>query len=115
MTVAAILTTIVITRQDRSHADGQLTSERKHAQEQEQLAEAWSVQVLGVGIRGGAHATSSRDDDPAERPVAIVINRGRYTIRGVDGCFSNGSATHAAETASPTPTSRTCRMNSTAT
>jgi hypothetical protein len=82
-------------------ADARLQDERQRAREQEQLAEAWSVRVLGVRIPPGENVTSM-PDNPSECPVASVINSGRYTITRLDACFSNGSATFALEDWGPT-------------
>jgi hypothetical protein len=79
-----------------AHRDEELRQERQLAREQEQLSEAWSVQVLGVRIPPGENVIST-PENPSERPVAIAVNRGRFTITGVDACFSDGTATFARE------------------
>ncbi len=85
-TLAAIITTIIITAQDRRRADRRLAAEQHDAQEREQLAEAYLVQVL-QGERDTGPPTDPVYEEPSgsvERLGAIVINRGRYTIIGVE-------------------------------
>ena len=86
VTFLAILSTIVITRHERKLAEARLREERQLAQEQEQLAEARSVEVLGARTRPD-------ESDSRSRPVALVINRGRGTITKIDPSFSDGHNT----------------------
>jgi hypothetical protein len=85
VTVAAVITTIVITAQDRSRSGAQLQAEHQAALEREQLTEAYAVQVVAgeVPVRG---------EEPGEteikRLAAFVVNRGRYTITQVAVQFS---------------------------
>jgi hypothetical protein len=75
VTVAVIITTIVITLQDRRGAD-----------KREQYAEAYRVQVL-QGERDAGPPTDPTHEETSGSPKrlgAIIINRGTYTITDID-------------------------------
>jgi len=67
LTLITLITTIVISQR----SDAQLRAERKAAEAGEQLAEAYTVQVIG------AEST-------------LIVNRGKYTITGVEGRQTRG-------------------------
>jgi hypothetical protein len=71
----------------QKHSDGQLERQRRDAQAAEQLVEAWSIEVLGARMPPGDNVVST-PENPSERTVAIVVNRGRYTITRVQARFS---------------------------
>jgi len=81
MTLAAVITTIVITAQDRRRSEAQIRNEHRN----EQLGEAYLVRVLL-----GERETGKRDDvydepDGTARVLgAIVVNNGRYTITAIE-------------------------------
>jgi hypothetical protein len=85
MTLAVVITTIVITLQDRRHAD-----------KRDQLTEAYSIQVILGERNTGSPVKRHRRAAPAsaKRLSAIVINHGRYTITGIEAqlwLVDNGS------------------------
>lgn len=100
-TLIAVVTTIIITAQERKRADErlgeerghsatQLEDERRHAREREQLAEAYKVQVV-LGEKAAGEPTDSTYEEPDEsvrQLVAIVVNHGAYTITRVEAQFS---------------------------
>jgi hypothetical protein len=83
VTVVAVITNIVITRQDRRRADRQLAEERRIAQEREQFAEAYAIQVTLV--KG---APEGEGMDKAQELRVAVINHGGQTITRVEVQFS---------------------------
>ena len=95
MTLAAVVTTIVVTAQDRRRTDEQLTAEReraneerRHALEQEQLADAWAVDVDMT-----QSMFSPKDGEDARRLFLAVANRGRFTITRLEARFcTDGTA-----------------------
>jgi hypothetical protein len=93
-TFAAILTTVVITRQDRriaeshlqrelNHSAAQLQDERDRAREHEQLVNAWAVRVYTAIATVGL-------DQPAgmKKLVVTLTNGGTYPISGLEVKFS---------------------------
>ena len=102
-TLIAVLTTIVITAQDRRGAAARLASERAHsdkqladerafsqaqleeerriARDREQWSEAYAVQVA-LGERSAADPGEGAP--PASRLGGIVVNHGHYTITGIE-------------------------------
>jgi hypothetical protein len=74
---------------EQEHSDRQLREERQRAQEAEQLSEAYAVQVvLAEKLTGPSLEETYEEPDPEVRSlVAIVVNRGRYTITRVDAQF----------------------------
>jgi len=116
VTVAAIITTIVITVQDRKRADKQLAGERAAAdkrladeiraaderlrqerqgyQDQEQWAEAYLVQVTRARRSYYPPTNQPPPDEPVDHAVAIVVNHGRYTITRVEArLYASGNVT----------------------
>jgi hypothetical protein len=85
--VAAILTTIIITVQDRRHAEARLKRERDRAREQEQLDGAYAVQVVL-----GTVSDRAAGNGDVKHLVAVVINHARYTITHVEAQFSDGQS-----------------------
>jgi hypothetical protein len=92
LTLAVIIATIVITGQDRRRADKALIAQqehaealrredREHAQEAEQLAEAWAVEVI-------PHVWPESRDGSTKRLSVSVTNLGSYTITRVAARFS---------------------------
>lgn len=90
VTLAAVVTTIVITKQDRERAGQQLLDERAaadrryreerdHAQEAEQLAQAWAVEVLP------GHASDRQDTSNLS---VMVGNMSTRTVTRVEVQFS---------------------------
>ena len=77
-------------RDELEHADTRLQEQRELAKQQEQLAEAWSVQVVGARIPPGENVISTADN-PSERPMVLIVNRGRYTITRLEARFADGS------------------------
>ena len=86
--------------EERAAADARLQKQLQHSEdhfrrthqlalEAEQFGEASAVQVVGARVPPGQGIVST-PDNPTERPVAIVLNRGRYTITQVDARFSDG-------------------------
>lgn len=71
MTLAAVVATIVITRQDRRRADERLAEERRSALDQEQLSEAWAVEV---DMTQTLYLVDGQD---GRRLWVTVVNRGR--------------------------------------
>lgn len=60
LTLLTLVTTVIVSR----HGERQLRAEREEVQDQESLAEAYAVQVVGIA-------------------TVIVINHGRYTISDI--------------------------------
>ena len=83
VTVAVIFTTIIITVQDRRHAEALLKDEQDRAQKQEQLDGAYAVQVI-LGTLSGQTASNA----DVKQLVAIVVNHARYTVTRVEARFS---------------------------
>ena len=78
------------------HSDAQLQGERQVAQDKEQLAEAYAIQVV-MGERAAGEITYSAygdalDDDSVKVLAVMILNRGRYTITRIQAQFStNGN------------------------
>jgi len=73
---------------ERAHSDARLRDERQHAQEQEQLTEAYSVQVvMGDMPAGPKDDVYEQHDDSAKCLTAVVVNHGKYTITKVEARF----------------------------
>src|SRR5258707_3838071 len=78
VTVVAIITTIIITKQDRDQAAARLHDERRHEREREQEANAWAVQVVMGQLNAGPPTwggdqpddTARQDDRGDHRPDA---------------------------------------------
>jgi hypothetical protein len=90
LTLAAVVTTIVITvqdrrrfREERGRSDKQIAEERRIAREREQFAEAYAVQVTLV--KSGIHGEG---EDAARRLIAAIVNHGAQTITRVEVRFS---------------------------
>lgn len=66
-----------------AHSESLLAAERQRAGDEEQLAEAWAVEVVGARM-GPEDGVVSTPDNPSERPAVVVINSGRYTITRVE-------------------------------
>ncbi len=92
LTLAVIITTILITVQDRRRADKALIAQqeradalrredREHAQVAEQEAEAWAVEVI-------PHVWPESRDGSTRRLSVSVTNLGSYTITRVVAQFS---------------------------
>jgi hypothetical protein len=71
---------------ERANAKAQIEEERRVSLEQEQYAEAYKIQVLQGERDGGAPTDPVYEQAGGLSKVygAIVINRGAYTITGVD-------------------------------
>lgn len=83
---------------ERAHSAAQLQEERRLAQDREQLAEAYLVQVTAARQNALPPSPDQPARDPAEpveHAVAIVVNHGRYTITRVEAqiCLSRNSLT----------------------
>jgi hypothetical protein len=115
MTLAAVITTIIITTQDRAsartsldqeraaadarltrqleHSDAQLQAERQAAQDAEQHAEAYAVQVV-LGVQADAPPDAYGDPgDSVKTLVVMIANRGKYTVTRVEAQFGpNGTS-----------------------
>jgi hypothetical protein len=96
VTLIAVVTTIIITSQDRERADKQLGGERErsdndrcHARDREQLAEAYQVEVaLGQKAAGEPkEPVYEEPDDSVRQLAALVVNHGSYTISGIEARF----------------------------
>jgi hypothetical protein len=81
----AVITAIVITRQDRHRADArQIKAEADQAE-----GEAWAVQsMLAESWAGPKTLAGDQPDDTAKRLVATVVNGGTYAITDVKVMFS---------------------------
>ena len=77
---------------ERTHSIVQIQEERRLTQEREQLIEAYAVQVFN-GITSVTEFPTGKSDpeDPSACPLAIVVNRGHYTITDVHAHFVHGS------------------------
>ncbi len=112
VTLAAVLTTIVITAGDRrgaaarladerAHSDRQIATEREFsknqaeeewhaARDREQLAEAYAVQVVMGEAVVDTDVPTNEYGDPdgsVKRLAALVVNRGKYTITQLEAQF----------------------------
>ena len=87
---------------ERAHSAAQLQEERQLAQDREQLAEAYLVEVTEARMTPEAYGSqiTSDPDTPIECPVAIVINHGRYTITRLEAqiCMNGNSLTSYGKT-----------------
>jgi hypothetical protein len=89
-TLIALATTIVITVQDRRHANEQIQEDRQLVRDREQLAAAYAVQVV-LGQKLAGEPMDPIYEEPGESVkclVAIVVNRSEYTITGIEARFS---------------------------
>lgn len=88
--------------EERAHSTAQLQQERKLAQDREQLAEAYLVQVTEARMTPEAYGSriSADPDTTIECPVAIVVNRGHYTITRLEAqiCVNQNSLTSYGKT-----------------
>ena len=88
--------------EERAHSTAQLQDERKLAQDLEQLAEAYLVQITEARMTPEAYGSriSTDPETPIECPVAIVINRGHYTITRLEAqiCLNGNSLTSYGKT-----------------
>jgi hypothetical protein len=93
-TLAAIITTVIITRQDRwiaechlkrelAHSAAQLKDERDHARDHEQQVNAWAVRVETATVGGGLGIPSS-----VKRLVVNLTNGSTYPISAPAAKFS---------------------------
>lgn len=81
MTLAAVVTSIVLARQDRRRFE----DERRHSLEQEQLTEASSVQV---------NMTQNLWQDKGQRRLLLTVsNQGRFTIIHLEARFCTDGRT----------------------
>jgi hypothetical protein len=84
-------------KDEHDRADARLADERRLAREREQLAEAYAVQVvLGQRDAGGEPDLYGQMDGSVQQLVVLVVNRGSFTITGVDARFSYDGASHVA-------------------
>ena len=94
VTLAAVVTTIVITIQDRRRAEvrlreelarsrAEMEEERRIAREREQFAAAYAVQV--VFVRG---ASEGEGEDEAQRLMAVIVNHAVQAITRIEALFS---------------------------
>jgi hypothetical protein len=79
-------------RDQQEHSDRQLREERQAAQDAEQLAEAYAVQVV-MGERDGGVARDELYGEPTEIAstkilAVMIVNRGNYTITRIEAKFS---------------------------
>lgn len=97
-TVGAAVAAVSIAIFGDRRTSNRLREERRLAHEQEQLAEAWSVQMI-VGQTAPEPASPG---GAVARPAVLVINTGRYTITRVDARFSlDGKSTVGGTVTSP--------------
>lgn len=79
------------------HSESQLGFQRARAQDAEQIAEAYAVQVVPVRMSPDAYGSKVATDPgtPITCPGVIVINRGRYTITRLEAqiCLNGKSMT----------------------
>lgn len=68
--------------QERAAADERLRKQFAQAEQLEQRGEAAAVMVIGARMPAG-EGVVSEPRDPAERPVIIVINNGKYAITSI--------------------------------
>jgi len=74
--------------EERRHSTDQIEEERRIAQEREQLAEAYQVQVvLGENSVGGEPNQFGDLDGSVRRLAVMVVNRGSFTITRVEAQF----------------------------
>jgi hypothetical protein len=89
-------------REQRAHADTQLREERQLAENREQLAEAYAVQVTAARMSAEVYGSQVMSDPntPIACPVAIVVNGGRYTITQIEAriCLGGKSITGYSKT-----------------
>jgi hypothetical protein len=111
MTLAAVVTTVVITAQDRRRADERVDAEqkrtedeRRHALEQEQLAEAWTV----VCDMSQTIYFVTKAEENTRLLWLTVANVGRFTITRLEARFCLDGSVLAAPEESPSGTSRPC-------
>jgi hypothetical protein len=77
-------------KEEREYGRAQIEEERRIAREQEQLAEAYAVQVVPAGQPAGECDPVYDEvvDDSVKRLAVMVVNRGPYTITRVEAQFS---------------------------
>ncbi len=89
-------------REELEHSAAQLQEERQVAQDREQWAEAYLVEVTEARMEPEAWGSriTTGPDTPIECPAAIVINRGHYTITHLQAqiCMNDGSMTSYGKT-----------------
>ncbi len=87
-TVGAVVAAVGIALWSDWRTRTQLADERRRALEQEQLGEAYLVQVVSAYQHVGAAPDRGADVKGAVRVLAaMVINHGRYTMTGVEAQF----------------------------
>jgi hypothetical protein len=74
-------------REERAHSAAQIAEERHIAQEREQFAEAYAVQV--TLMRSGVHGEG---EDAAQRLIVAIVNHGVQTITRIEVRFSPDGA-----------------------
>jgi hypothetical protein len=74
--------------EEREHGRAQVDEERRITREREQLAEAYQVQVVLAQRPTGGPDQDSQPDDSIRRLAVMVVNRGPYTITGIEVRFS---------------------------
>lgn len=76
---------------EQDHSDSQLREERRLAEEREQLAGAYAIQVTPARMFGESTKVDDVYSEPvgpeSTRPVAIVVNRSDFTVTGVEAQF----------------------------
>jgi len=79
-------------REEITAGDERLRRDHQAAQEREQVAEAYAVQVTPAAMTPEAFGSRTiRDPDvPIECPVVVVVNRGHYTITGLQAQLWTG-------------------------
>jgi hypothetical protein len=78
---------------ERAHSAAQLQEERQRSHQAEQRGEAFAVLVTPGRIPANLAnpAESAETGEAEERPVAVVINNGRFTITNLDARFARNS------------------------
>lgn len=78
---------------ERAHSAAQLQEERQRSHDAEQRGEAFAVLVTPAKIPANFAdpAESAETGEPKVRPVAVVINNGRFTITNLDARFARNA------------------------
>jgi len=88
-TVAAALAAVGIAIWSHGDTSRRIADERRVARDRDQLAEAYRVQVvLGEHSPGGEPNQYGDLDGSVKRLAVMVVNRGSYTITGIEAVFS---------------------------
>jgi hypothetical protein len=77
MTVGAVITTIVITVQDRRHAETRTRGDRRHEQEREQLARAYAIDLASKPVSGAQAGVLPIESDATVYAVKVTNSSDR--------------------------------------